>query len=52
MMLKGIICKMHGKLFGVTEESVAVVAYAYLGLFKVLVIVFCIVPYISLLLIK
>jgi archaellum biogenesis protein FlaJ (TadC family) len=52
MILKGIICKMHGKLFGIKEESVAVAAYGYLGLYKILVIVFCIVPYISLLLIK
>jgi hypothetical protein len=51
MTLKGIMCKMHGKLFGIREESVAVAAYGYLGLYKVLVIVFCIVPYVSLLLI-
>ena len=52
MILKNVMCKMHGKLFGIKEESVALVAYGYLGMYKVLVLVFNIVPYISLLLIK
>ena len=52
MMLKGIMCRLHGKLFGIKEESVAVIAYGYLGLYKILVIVFCLVPYVSLQLIK
>ena len=52
MILKNVMCKKHGKLFGIKEESVALVAYGYLGMYKVLVLVFNIVPYISLLLIK
>ncbi len=52
MILKNVTCKKHGKLFGIKEESVALVAYGYLGMYKVLVLVFNIVPYISLLLIK
>ena len=52
MVLKNIICKMHGILFGIKEGQVAIAVYGYLGMFKVLVIVFNIVPYISLLLIQ
>ena len=52
MILKNVMCKKHSKLFGIKEESVALVAYGYLGRYKVLVLVFNIVPYISLLLIK
>ena len=52
MLLKKIMYKMHGKLFGIKESNVALVAYEYLGMYKVLVLVFNITPYISLLLIK
>ena len=48
MVLKNVICRMHGKLFGLKEDQVAMAAYGYLGLFKVLVILFSIVPYIAL----
>ena len=52
MVLKNFICTMHGKLFGIKEDNVATVVYGYLGMFKVLVIVFNLVPYISLVLIQ
>jgi len=52
MMLKNVMGKIHGKLFSIKEEDVALMAYGYLGVFKVLIIVFILVPYISLLLIK
>ena len=52
ILLKKIMYKMHGKLFGIKEESVALVAYEYLGMYKVLVLVFNLTPYISLLLIN
>ena len=52
MLLRNILCKMHAKLFGIEEDQVAVVAYGYLGMFKILVIVFNIVPYIALLLLR
>jgi len=52
IMLKNVVEKYHGKLFGIKEENVALMAYGYLGMFKVLIIVFILVPYISLLLIK
>ncbi len=52
MVLKNVMGKIHGKLFGIKENEVAIVAYGYLGMYRVLVLVFNIVPYISLLLIK
>lgn len=52
ILLKNIMSKMHGKLFGIKEDQVAVVAYGYLGMFKIQVIIFNIVPWISLLIIK
>ncbi len=50
--LKNMFCKLHGKLFNIKEEYVALMAYGYLGVFKALVIVFILTPYLSLLLIK
>ena len=48
MLLKNIMCRTHAKLFGITEANVAVAGYVYLGAYKILVIVFNIVPYIAL----
>ena len=52
MVLRNFICKIHGRLFGIKEDNVATVVCGYLGMFKVLVIVFNIVPYIALWLIQ
>jgi len=52
MLLKKSIYKMHAYLFGIQEDQVAIAAYGYLGRFKILVLVFNIVPYLSLLLIR
>lgn len=52
MVMKSIMVKIHSKIFGLTETQISVAAYVYLGLFKVLIIVFNIVPYIVLLIIK
>jgi len=49
MVLKPLMLSMHSKMFGVTETQFSVAVYAYLGLFKVLIIVFNIVPYLALL---
>jgi len=48
MPLKKVACRVHAKLFGITEQNVAVAVYAYMGIYKILVIVFNIVPYIAL----
>jgi uncharacterized protein DUF6868 len=48
MTLKEVVCKMHGKLFGLEKNQVAIVIYSYIGMYKILVIVFNIIPYIAL----
>ena len=50
--LKRIVCKTHGKLFGIDESSVSIVLYSYLGVYRVFILVFNIVPYVSLLIVK
>lgn len=51
-LLKDFIYKFHGKIFNLTAEQLSVVIYGYLGVFKLLVIVFNLVPYLTLLLIS
>ena len=48
MLIKDSMCKMHGKMFGIKPENIAVIAYGYLGLCKAMVITFNLVPYIAL----
>ena len=51
LALKNVVYKMHSRLFGIKEDTIATVVYSYLGMFKIMVIIFNIVPWISLLLI-
>ena len=48
MILKRFLQKTHSRLFGISEQSVALMAYGYLGIFKIIVIVFNIVPFVAL----
>ena len=52
MLLNSFICKIHAKLFRIDEDKIAIVVYGYLGMYKIMVIVLNIVPYIALLLIQ
>jgi len=52
MGLKGIVGRQHGRFFGIPAEKVAVVSYAYLGGYKLLFLVFNLVPFLSLLIIR
>lgn len=38
----------HSRLFGIDESQVAVISYQYFGIYRLLVIVFNIVPYVTL----
>ena len=49
MILRETVCKMHGRLFGIDEGQVSIVLYGYVGVLRIFVIVFSIVPYVSLL---
>ncbi len=42
---------IHQKMFGVSPEFFKMAAWSFMGLYKLLVIVFCIIPYIALLII-
>ncbi len=52
MFLKKVVCKMHGKLFGIDESKISVVLYGYLGIYRIFILVFNLVPYCSLLILK
>ena len=42
---------IHSKIFSISRESFNVTLYAFLGVYKILVIVFCAVPWIALVII-
>ncbi len=52
ILLRNILQTYHSKLFGISEQSVLLMAYGYLGIFKIFLIVFNIVPYVALLIIN
>lgn len=52
IMFKGFVCRMHGMIFGIDKEKVPMVLYGYLGLYRIIILVFNIVPYVSLLILK
>lgn len=48
MIFKRVLYRAHSKMFRIPEENVAAITYGYLGAYRLLVIVFNIVPYIAL----
>ena len=52
LSLRRFMCKIHAKLFGVNEETVNKVIYQYLAIYKLLLIVFNLVPWIAIQIIK
>jgi hypothetical protein len=52
LLLKDVAFKMHGKMFGLSRPAFNTAIYGYLGLMKILVLVFCAIPYIALLIMK
>ena len=52
MALKNVIGKMHGKMFGMAPETVKPIVYGYIGLFKILWLVFAVIPWIALLIVN
>lgn len=45
---RGVIHQLHGKMFDLTNEQLNVLLYGYLGIYKICIIVFNLVPYIAL----
>jgi hypothetical protein len=52
LALKNVAFKMHGKLFGITRDAFNTTIYGFLGFWKVVIIVFNVVPWIALLIVK
>lgn len=48
MGIKDLIGRMHGKMFGLSPEAVKVAIYGYLGVYKVCVVIFCLTPWLAL----
>ena len=45
------VCRIHCKLFSISRENFNVMIYAFLGVYKFLVITFSVIPYVALLII-
>jgi len=52
ILLKDVVIRMHSKMFGIGEDKIPVVIYSYLGMLKIFVIIFSLVPYVSLLILQ
>ena len=52
IMFKGFVCRMHGLIFGIDKEAVPMVLYKYLGTYRIFILTFNLIPYVSLLLLK
>ena len=48
ILMRKILCKTHGKLFGISEENISIITYSWLGLYKIMILVFNIVPFVTL----
>jgi len=42
------ICRMHSKLWGIPEEEVRLSLYRVMATYKILIFVFCVIPYVAL----
>lgn len=42
------VYSLHGKCFAISRETFNVVVYAFLGLYKIAWLVFCVVPWLAL----
>lgn len=45
---RGLIQRMHGKMFGLSEEAINAFLYGYLGFYKIVFIAFNLVPWLAL----
>jgi len=51
MFARDFVFSIHSKFFHISRESFDVVIYSLMGFFKIIFIVFCVVPYVALLII-
>jgi len=45
------VYRIHSKWFSISRETFNVAIYSFLGLYKIFVFVFCLIPYIALLIV-
>lgn len=45
---RGFIYRVHGKMFGLSESTMNTILYSFLGAYKIVFIVFVLVPWIAL----
>lgn len=45
------IARVHGKMFGLSAETIKTALYGFLGIYKLLFIVFCLIPWIALMIV-
>lgn len=48
LLARGWIAGIHGKMFDLDEQTLRLAYFQYLSRFKIVVIVFCVAPYIAL----
>ncbi len=51
VLIPDLIYSIHGRLFNITHETLDVLVYSFLGLFKIVWLVFNVTPYIALLIV-
>ncbi len=51
MFTKDFVYSIHSKFFPISRESFDVVIYSFMGFFKIIFIIFILVPYVALLII-
>ncbi len=51
MLAPGLVYRTHTKWFPIPRETFNVVIYSFLGLFKIVFLVFNVVPYVALLIV-
>lgn len=47
-MMKNFIAAVHGRMFGISPEALKITLYAWLGIYKIMVVVFCLTPWLAL----
>ncbi len=48
MGLKNLIGRMHGSMFGISPDAIKTAIYGYLGVYKIFFIIFCLTPWLVL----
>jgi len=51
MLAPGLVYRIHGKWFAISREAFNVAIYSFIGLFKIIFLIFNVVPYVALLIV-